>query len=147
MLKPKWWDFSQSFVNLFVEAWCYVLSTFCLIQHTPVQKLSGNYSANVFAMCFVVSKTHSLLSAYVHFVYAFMYIHVHTYHTHSHTHTHSHIHTQQQTEGPPKGQFDIRQVRIVEAMERNMFGKEFSFAFQVNTLSLLSLSYLQSIVS
>ena len=36
-----------------------------------------------------------------------------------------------QTEGP-KGQFDVHQIRIVEAMATNMFGKDFSHAFQVS---------------
>ena len=33
----------------------------------------------------------------------------------------------------PKGQFDLQKIRIVEAMELNMFGKEHCYAFQVSS--------------
>ena len=36
-----------------------------------------------------------------------------------------------QGEGP-KGQFDVKQLRIVEPMEINLFGREYTYPFQVS---------------
>ena len=37
----------------------------------------------------------------------------------------------------PKGQFDVQKIRIVEAMDLNMFGKEYSHAFQVSSINTI----------
>lgn len=38
----------------------------------------------------------------------------------------------------PKGQFAVEQIKVAEAMEKELFGKEFAWAFQVSKQSALT---------